>query len=106
MEALTVQFIRNYTAEPIGLALDEIAKKNGFSIVTSFGAYDNLGPEIAELASNQNPPSTVILTIDLEYFAGGIFSPNWRLEEAIAELQSLLGAVDALPPKTFVLLST
>jgi FkbH-like protein len=103
---LTIQFVRNYTAEPIGLALQETAPKIGLSIKTQFGAYDNLGAEIAGLASSPEAPSIVILTIDLEFLSGGIFSPNWRLEEVRDDLQTLLGALDNLPAKSFILIST
>ena len=75
MEAeLTVQFIRNYTVEPLGHAVQEAAKQIGLTVKTQFGAYDNLGAEIATLASSQESPSIVIITIDLDYFSGGIFN--------------------------------
>jgi len=53
---LTIQFIRNYTAEPIGNVLQEAAALLGLSVKTSFGAFDNLGAEIATLASCPEPP--------------------------------------------------
>lgn len=105
-QELPVQFIRNYTAEPIGLALREMAQRAGISITTQFGAYDNLGGELAGLVTQPELPAIVILTIDLEYFAGGIFSPSWRLEEAARHLQTLLSAVDPAPAKVFFLIST
>src|SRR5258708_30740008 len=76
---LTIHFIRNYTAEPIGDAVHEAAREIGLALKTHFGAYDNLGAEIATLASCQEPPSIVLVTIDLDYLCGGIFSPQWRL---------------------------
>lgn len=107
MEAVsTIRFIRNYTAEPIGLALQELGQKSGLSIKTEFGAYDNLGAELAVLASSSQSSSTLILTIDLDYFAGGIFSSDWRIEVAVDEFRALLDAVDSMPPKVFVLIST
>lgn len=105
-QQLTIQFIRNYTAEPIGLALQEAGRKSGFDIKTEFGAYDNLGAELAAVATRARTPSFVILTIDLEYFAGGIFSPNWRLEQAMEEMGALLNAIDMFPAKVFFLIST
>ena len=103
---LTVQFIRNYTAEPIGHALQEAAGKVGLSLKTLWGAYDNLGAEIATLSSCPKPPEIVIVTIDLEYFAGGLFSSQWHLAQVVDELNSLLAAIDAIPATSFVLLST
>ncbi len=103
---LRIQFIRNYTAEPIGLALQEAARKVGISVEPQFGAYDNLGVELAEIISAAEPPGMVVLTIDLEFFAGGIFSPAWSLDMAMEEFRVLLSAVDALPEKVFVLIST
>lgn len=103
---LTIQFVRNYTAEPIGNAVQEAAQQIGLSVNTCFGAYDNLGVEIATLASAPEPPSIVLLTIDLDYFSGGIYSPKWDLAEIINDFNSLLAAVDSIPPKSFVLIST
>jgi FkbH-like protein len=103
---LTIQFIRNYTAEPIGLAVQAAAEPLGLSVKTHFGAYDNLGAEIATLSSSQKPPSIIIITVDLEYFSGGLFSPVWRLPEVISEFNTLLAAIDAIPAKSFVLIST
>jgi FkbH-like protein len=103
---LTIQFIRNYTAEPIGHALQEAVGQIGLSVKTQFGAYDNLGAEIATLSSSQETPSIVIVTIDLEYFSGGIFSPKWELAQVINDFNSLLAAIDAIPAKSFVLIST
>lgn len=105
-EVSTIHFIRNYTVEPIGLALEEMAQKSGLSIKSEFGAYDNLGVELAGLASSPRPPSTVILTIDLDYFAGGLYSPNWRLEQAVDDFRALLQVVDSMPAKVFVLISS
>lgn len=105
-EPVTIQFIRNYTAEPIGLALQETAQRSGISIRTEFGAYDNLGAELAELASRTELPAMVALTIDLEFFAGGIFSPNWRLEPVMDDFGKLLDAIDAVPANVFFLVST
>lgn len=103
---LRIQFIRNYTAEPVGLALQEAAAKIGLSVTAHFGAYDNLGAEIATISSCQEPPQVVIVTIDLEYFSGGIFSPRWDFTQVVKDFKSLLAAIDAIPPKSFVLIST
>ena len=103
---LTIHFVRNYTVEPIAEALQEAAGKIGLGIEPSFGAYDNLGPEIAAFASGQDAPSILVVTIDLEYFAGGLFSPQWNRETVVDEFNSLLAAMDAIPAKTFVLIST
>ena len=101
-----MQFIRNYTAEPIGNAVQEAASRIGLSVKTALGAYENLGAEIATLASCPKPPSMVVITIDLEYFSGGIFSPKWDRARVINDFNSLLAAVDAVPAKSFVLIST
>jgi FkbH-like protein len=103
---LTIQFIRNYTAEPIGEKLTELAAPLGLSVKNSFGAFDNLGAEIATLASATQPPAVVVVTIDLEYFSGGLFSPNWQLNEVLNDFNSLLAAIDNIPAKSFVLIST
>src|SRR5436190_11269741 len=103
---LTIQFIRNYTAEPIGHAVREAATQIGLPVKTQFGGYDNLGAEIANLVSSHEPPAIVIVTIDLDYFAGGIFSPKWNITQVTNDLTALLAAVDALDDKSFVLLST
>lgn len=103
---LKIHFVRNYTAEPIAEAVREAAQPIGLSVQASFGAYDNLGAEIATLAASENPPALAILTIDLEYFSGGLFSPNWNQAQVVDDLHALLAAVDAIPAKTFVLLST
>jgi len=103
---LTIQFIRNYTAEPIGNALREAAAPTGLSVKTNFGAFDNLGAEIATLTSCPEPPAVVVVTIDLEYFSGGIFSPKWQMAEVVKDFNSLLAAIDAIPAKSFVLIST
>src|SRR5689334_5186712 len=101
-----IQFIRNYTVEPVAYALQEAAQKLGISVKASFGAYDNLGPEIAALDSASAPPQFVVLTIGLDYFAGGIFSPKWDLQEAKSELSALLAAMEASSANTFFLIST
>jgi FkbH-like protein len=103
---LTIHFIRNYTAEPIGNAVQEAAKLLGLSVQTRFGAYDNLGAEIAALSSSGENPSIVVVTIDLDYLSGGIFSPKWQLAHVLDDFKSLLGAMDAIPAKSFVLIST
>ena len=103
---LTIRFIRNYTAEPIGQAVQEAAGQLGLSVITQFGAYDNLGAEIASIHSIAEPPSIVVITIDLDYFSGGPFAPTWNLTQTINDLQALLAAVDALDAKSFVILST
>src|SRR6185437_3380184 len=104
-QELTIQVVRNYTVEPIGEALHEAAQKIGVSVKTEFGAYDNLGVEIASLAAAPTPPSIVLVTIDLDYFAGGIHSPKWDLAETVNELNSILDAIDAISAKSFVLIS-
>src|SRR5262249_40138739 len=103
---LAIQFIRNYTAEPIGEAVAEAASKIGLTVRTEFGAYDNLGAEIAALATRQESPSVVVVTIDLDYFSGGLFSPKWDRHQALDDFSSLLEAVEAVPSRSFVLLST
>src|SRR5260370_17723267 len=103
---LTMQFIRNCTAEPIGNAVQEAASQIGLSVKTVLGAYENLGAEIALLASCSEPPSIVVITIDLEYFSGGIFSPKWDRTQVINDFNSLLAAVDAIPTRPFSLTST
>ena len=101
-----IQFIRNYTVEPVAYALQEAAQKLAISVKANFGAYDNLGPEIAALVSATAPPQFVALTIDLDYFAGGIFSPKWDLGQAKSDLNALLGAIEAASASTFFLIST
>src|ERR1039457_4764539 len=103
---LTIQFIRNYTAEPIGNAVQEAAEQIGLSVKAQFGAFDNLGAEIAALSSGLETPSTVVVTIDLDYFSGGPFSSKWRLAQVIDDLNSLLAAIDLIPAQAFVLVST
>src|SRR5436190_5829556 len=103
---IKIHFIRNYTAEPIGIAVQEQAKELALSVTTQFGAYDNLGAEIATLASAAELPSIVMVTIDLDYFSGWVFSPKWDLAHARNDLEALLKAIDALPAATFVLIST
>ena len=103
---LTIQFIRNYTAEPIGDAVQEAGGKIGLTIKTSFGAFDNVGPEIATLANAGEAPAVVIVTIDFEYFSGGIFSPKWSLAQAVDDLHAVLAAIDGVPAKSLVLIST
>src|SRR5262245_50682799 len=102
---LTIQFVRNYTAEPIGNALREAAEKLGLSVKTHFGAYDNLGAEIANIHSSKEPPSIVVVTIDLNYFSGGIFSTKWDIARAIDDYRALLATIDALDAKSIVILS-
>jgi FkbH-like protein len=104
--ALTIQFIRNYTAEPIGNALEAAAAPLGLSIKTTLGAFDNLGAEIAALACCPEPPAIVIVTIDLDYFSGGAFSPKWELAQVINDFNSLLAAIEIIPAKSLVLIST
>src|SRR4051812_12830770 len=101
---LTIHFFRNYTAEPLGNAIQDRAKQVGLSAKATFGAYDNLGAEIASLGSSEDIPSFAILTISLDYFSGGIFSPRWDRAEVIADFKRLLDAVEALSAKTFVLI--
>src|SRR5438093_5832034 len=103
---LTVQFIRNYTAEPIGNALVEAAMEVGVLVSPRYGAFDNLGAEVAALARSEQPPAMVVVTIDLAYFSGGIFSPGWSVAQVTDDLTTLLGAVEAVPAGSFVLLST
>jgi FkbH-like protein len=103
---LTIHFFRNYTAEPLGNAIQDRAKQFGLSAKATFGAYDNLGAEIASLGSSEDIPSFAILTISLDYFSGGIFSPRWDRAEVIADFKRLLDAVETLSDKTFVLIST
>ncbi|PYJ08524.1 MAG: hypothetical protein DME25_01280, partial [Verrucomicrobia bacterium] len=87
---LTVQFIRNYTAEPIGNALVEAAMEVGVLISPRYGAFDNLGAEVAALARSEQPPAMVVVTIDLAYFSGGIFSPGWSVAQVTDDLTTLL----------------
>ncbi|MST93988.1 MAG: HAD-IIIC family phosphatase [Pedosphaera sp.] len=103
---LTIQFVRNYTAEPLGDAVQEAAQPIGLAVKTQFGAFDNLGAEIAALSSAPEPPAIVVVTIDLDYFSGGLFSPKWQLAQVMDDFNSLLAAIEAIPPKSFVLIST
>ena len=103
---LTIHFIRNYTVEPIGQAVQEAAQRVALSVKTHFGGYDNLGAEIATLSSSPENPSLVIVTIDLEYFSGGIFSPKWDRGQVINDFNSVLAAIDLIPSNSLVLLST
>jgi FkbH-like protein len=102
---LTFQFIRNYTVEPIGSALAESAKESNFSIELTYGSFDNLGTEILNIRISDNPPTFVVLTIDLDYFCGGIYSPNWKRSQVVDEFNQLLNAVDTIPPGSFILIS-
>jgi FkbH-like protein len=104
-EDLIIQFIRNYTAEPIGNAVQELAQQAGIPINAQFGAYDNLGTEIATLSAASKPPSIVVVTIDLDYFCGGIYSPRWNLAEIVDEFKLLLAAIDTIPLQSFVLIT-
>src|ERR1043166_2925323 len=101
--ALTVQFIRNYTAEPIGLAVEDLARKLGIPVQPQFGAYDNAGPELALLAGSESLPGLVILTLDIDYLSGGICSPKWHAAQATSDLKTLLDIVEVISAKTFVL---
>ena len=103
---IAIRFIRNYTAEPIGNAVEEAAQKIGLAVQAQYGDYDNLGAEIAALASSRELPTMVVVTIDLEYFAGGIYSPKWDFGQVVDSFNSLLSAIDALPAPAFVLVST
>src|SRR5437763_8211203 len=96
-QEVTIRFIRNYTAEPLGNALSDVAQKAGLQIKTEFGAYDNLGAEIATLASSPSPPEFAVVTIDLEYFSGGLSSPKWDFGGVKSGFESLLHAIDAVP---------
>ncbi len=102
---LTIQFIRNYTVEPIADALQEAAAKSGLTVQTTFGGFDNLGVEIAALAKATTPPATVVVSIDLDYFSGGKYSPKWNQAEIVDEFNTLLAAIDAVPAASFVLVS-
>ena len=102
---LTIQVVRNYTAEPLGNAVQDAARQIGLPVTIQYGAYDNLGAELAKLSSSPECPSIVIITIDLDYFCGGIFSPKWVLAQVIDEFNSLLGAVDAISAQSFVFIS-
>lgn len=101
----TFQFIRNYTVEPIGSALAESAKESNFSIESTYGSFDNLGTEILNIRTSDNPPTFVVLTIDLDYFCGGIYSPNWKRSQVVDEFNQLLNAIDTIPPSSFILIS-
>jgi len=103
---LTIRFVRNYTAEPIGNAVQEAAQKLGLTVATQYGDYDNVGAEIAALASSETVPSMVIVTIDLDFFSGGIWSPKWELSRVVENLNEILSLIDALPAAAYVLLST
>jgi FkbH-like protein len=102
---LTIQFIRNYTVEPIADALQEVAAKSGLTVNTTFGGFDNLGVELAALATSPAPPAVVVVSIDLDYFSGGKFSPKWNQAGIIDEFNALLAAIDAVPAASFVLIS-
>ena len=103
---MTIRFIRNYTAEPIGNAVQEAAEKAGLSAKIEFGAYDNLGVEIATLADGEESPSFVIITMDLDYFSGGIHSSKWEREQVITGFNTLLAAIEKIPEKSYVLITT
>src|ERR1043165_6548601 len=103
---LTIQIIRNDTAEPIGLAVQEAAQQIGLSVKTHFGPYENLGAETAALSASAEAPAVAVLTMDLDYFAGGIFAPGWSQAEAASELDALLVAADAACARSFILIST
>ena len=103
---VSVHFIRNYTAEPIGLALQEQAQEVGARVKTEFGAYENIGAEIAALSASPELPAMVIVTIDLELFVGGMFSPKWDFAQVRAEFEAVLKAIDSIPAGFLVLIST
>ena len=103
---LTIHFIRNYTAEPIGNAVEAAAQKIGLTAKASYGAFDNLGAELVALSSAEVIPTFVVVTIDLDFFAGGLYSAKWDFREVADSFNSILNAVDALPATTFVLIST
>src|SRR5262245_27445635 len=100
---VTIRFVRNYTIEPVGDSLVEAASNLGLIVHPEFGAYDNLGVEIAELAAGPESPAVTIVTIDLDYFSAGLFSPRWDRNQALIELERILSAIDRLAAKSFVL---
>jgi FkbH-like protein len=103
---LEIAYIRNYTVEPIARAVEECAPQIGLSIKSRLGAFDNIGPEIAALASSGQAPPVVVISIDLEYFSGGLFAAKWSRAQMLDDFKLLLAAVDAVPADAFVLLST
>ncbi|MDP3849578.1 MAG: HAD-IIIC family phosphatase [Luteolibacter sp.] len=102
---LEIGFIRNYTVEPIGNALREAALQLGMTTNLRFGAYDNLGMEIAMLSSCKTRPSYVVVSVDLDFFCSGFFSSNWDRDQVVSEFNMLLSAIDSIPGESFVLIS-
>lgn len=103
-KSLPIRFVRNFTVEPIAEALKPHAAALGLELDPVFGAYDNVVPEILEAAIA--PPDILIIALDLEFFAGGLYNPHWTLAQARDELENLFGAVESLPPQTLVLFTT
>jgi len=103
---LTIRIIRNYTAEPMAEVIKEAAQRIGLAVQAELGAFDNVGAEIAALASDTQPPPLAIVTIDLDYFSGGLFSPKWSLAQAVNAFRAVLAAIETVPASCFVLIST
>lgn len=103
---LEIRFIRNFTVESIGEAARQQASAAGIDLEADYGAYDSVMPELLALQQAAPAPDAVVVLLDADYFAGGLYSPAWSLEEAEAELGQILAAVEKLPPQTFVLLAT
>ncbi len=102
----TIHFIRNFTVEAIGGAVKEAAEGLPLSLEITYGAYDNVVPEIHSVSTSGSPPEILILALDIEFFAGGTFRPEWTLSDARAELTRIFSALETVPKGTLILFAT
>jgi FkbH-like protein len=100
-----IHFVRNFTVEPIGRAIVEALSSEGVSARDTYGAYGNVGFELAGFAQGNETPTYLVLSLDLEYFAGGFHSPLWSRDEALGEFGLLLGAIERIPPQVYVIIT-
>ncbi len=102
---MKVQFIRNYTAEPLGEALANLLAKCPTGFEATFGAYGNVLPELFDIASSKVAPNVLVLTLHLDFFGAGIHSSLWNFAEAEAELNQILRTVEKLPATVYTFIS-
>jgi FkbH-like protein len=89
--AFTIRILRNFTIEHIEPALKSFGEQFGLPVQVQFGAFDSVVQDILSLPESRElgAPDLVVVALNLDSFAGGLWTPGWNMESTKAALQNI-----------------
>jgi len=91
----SVHFLRNYTTEPIDPYLQFHLLRDGIDPAIQHGGYDTMVQEVLDPDSDlhQSQPDVIVLSLLIEFLDPGCSSSSWSADDAIAQIDKLVGHV-------------